>query len=65
MTNEDMIDLVIAAQYQTNLILDRLIQLKDDPHKASKRNLYRQCSRRADKVAGYLREIEDILQEMT
>ena len=51
MTNEDMIDLVIAAQYQTNLILDRLIQLKDDPHKASKRNLYRQCSRRADKAA--------------
>ena len=33
MTDEDMIDLVIAAQYQANLVLDRLIQLKDDPHK--------------------------------
>jgi len=64
MTDEDMIDLVIAAQHQANLVLDRLIQLKDDPHKASRRNLYRQCARRADKVAGYLREIEDILQNI-
>lgn len=64
MTDEDMIDLVIAAQHQANLVLDRLIQLKDDPHKASRRNLYRQCARRADKAAGYLREIEDILQNI-
>jgi len=64
MTNEDMIDLVIAAQHQANLVLDRLIQLKDDPHKASRRNEYRQCARRADKAAGYLREIEDILQNI-
>jgi len=64
MTHEDMIDMVIAAQYQANLILDRLIQLRDDPHNASKRNLYRQCSRRAYQSAGYLREIEDILNEV-
>jgi len=56
--------MVIAAQYQANLILDRLIQLRDDPHNASKRNLYRQCSRRAYQSAGYLREIEDILNEV-